>query len=81
MGRGGGVAQAALSAMLPPCSPADDAERSSYLASVKDKPLVQQTVVTCMDTLQRDKEGDKEVGRVCTFLLVLWCFIVVSDLT
>ena len=41
----------------------DEHERASYLAGVKGKPLVQQTVATCLDSIQRDKEGDKEVRR------------------
>lgn len=39
----------------------DEHERASYLAGVKGKPLLQQTVATCLDSIQRDKEGDKEV--------------------
>jgi len=37
-------------------------EVTTYLAGVRGKPLVQQTVVTCMEVINRDRDGDKEVG-------------------
>jgi hypothetical protein len=42
----------------------DEHDRSAYISGVQDKALVQQTVVTCMDTLQRDKEGDHEMSSL-----------------
>jgi Bardet-Biedl syndrome 1 protein len=39
----------------------DDKEVAAYLSGVRGRPLVQQTVVTCMDVINRDREGEKEV--------------------
>lgn len=39
----------------------EDSEVAAYLAGVRGRPLVQQTVVTCLDVINREREGDKEV--------------------
>lgn len=61
---GGGRASPAFARAQDVLALSDEHERASYLAGVKGRPLLQQTVVTCLDSIQRDKEGDKEV-RLC----------------
>lgn len=47
----------------------EESEVAAYLAGVRGRPLVQQTVVTCLDVINREREGDKEV-RLSNDLLV-----------
>lgn len=42
----------------------DPIERTAYLNGVRGKPLMQQTVITCMEVISRDRDGDKEMSSL-----------------